>query len=188
LPEYELSVREPGVLALTLLRCVGKLSGRNLLTRPGGAAGWWTETPEAQCPGTHIFEYSIYPHAPTGQCMWSSILREVELFTVPPSAIKRKNDQAKLEYSFLSLEPEGLQLNALKESEDGKAIVVRISNPVNERREACLSFEKKIAQASLCKLNEEVIRPLRIVKGYELKVEVKPFEILTMKIKLKKRN
>ncbi|MBI3005994.1 MAG: hypothetical protein HYY49_11365, partial [Ignavibacteriales bacterium] len=28
LPEYELSVREPGVLALTLLRCVGKLSGR----------------------------------------------------------------------------------------------------------------------------------------------------------------
>jgi len=181
-------VRESGVVALTLLRCVGKLSGRNLLTRPGGAAGWWTETPEAQCPGTHTFEYSIYPHAPNGQRMWTSILREVELFTVPPLTIKRKNDQARLEYSFLSLEPEGLQLSALKESEDRKAIVVRISNPVNERREGRLRFEKKISQASLCKLNEEVMRPLRIEKGHELKIEVKPFEILTMKIKLKKRN
>ena len=120
--------------------------------------------------------------------MWASILRQVELFTVPPLAIKRKNDQAKLDYSFLSLETEGLQLSALKESEDRKAIIVRISNPVNERREGRLRFEKKIAQASLCKLNEEVIRPLRIVKGHELKVEVKPFEILTMKIKLTKRN
>lgn len=186
LPEYELSVREPGVLALTLLRCVGKLSGNNLITRPGGAAGWWTETPEAQCIGTHIFEYSMFPHSPLTSNTWSSILREVELFTVPLLSLKRKNDQPVLERSFLSLDSAGLQFTTLKESEDRKGFIVRICNPTDGPGEGRLRFGRPVVQAHRCKLNEKAVVPLRIIKGAEIKVTAKPFEILTIKVRWKK--
>ncbi len=187
LPEYELSVRERGVLALTLLRCVGKLSGRNLTTRPGGAAGWWHETPEAQCLGTHTFEYAVFPHSPSVADTWSSILREMELFTVSPSTMTRKNEQTVLERSSLSIQPDGLQLSALKESEDKDGIVVRICNPVDRHVKGQIHFEKRLASAFLCNLNEEVVRPLRVVKGHDLTIAAKPFEIITIKLLLKKR-
>jgi len=187
LPEYELKARERGMLALTLLRCVGKLSGRNLITRPGGAAGWWNETPEAQCLGSHIFEYALYPHASSGQEMWSSIFREVDLFTVPSLTIKRKNEQSALEQSFLSLRPEGLYLSALKEAEDKKGIIVRICNPIDEHVNGHLHIEKPVAAAFLCRLNEEVIRPMRVLKGHSLKITVKPYQIITIKLKINKK-
>jgi mannosylglycerate hydrolase len=187
LPEYELSVRERGLLALTLLRCVGKLSGRDLTTRPGGAAGWWHETPEAQCLGTHTFEYAVYPHSPSLSDIWSSILREAELFTVSPLALTRKNEQPTLKHSSLTLQPDGLQLSALKESEDKKGIVVRICNPVDRHVKGELHIEKRLASAFLCNLNEEVVRPLHVVKGYDLTIAAKPFEIITIKLLLKKR-
>lgn len=60
LPEYEVLLAPDGSqeVALTLLRCVGWLSRDDLSTRPGGA-GPAIETPEAQCLGTHRFEYAV---------------------------------------------------------------------------------------------------------------------------------
>jgi alpha-mannosidase/mannosylglycerate hydrolase len=187
LPEYELKVRDKGVLALTLLRCVGKLSGRDLITRPGGAAGWWTETPEAQCLGTHVFEYSIYPHGTPDNETWSSILGEVESFTVPLMTVKRKNEQPVLSQSFLSLEPQGLQLSALKESEDGKGIIVRLCNPFDRTIKGRLRFDQPILKGSVCQLNEAVVRTLPVSKGNTVAVTLKPFEITTLKFIMKKK-
>lgn len=48
----------PRQLALTLLRCVGWMSRRDLLTRRAGA-GPDIETPGAQCPGEHVFEFTL---------------------------------------------------------------------------------------------------------------------------------
>ena len=60
LREYEAVPRPGGGLdiALTLLRCVGWLSRSDLSTRRGHA-GPELATPEAQCPGTHTFEYAL---------------------------------------------------------------------------------------------------------------------------------
>ena len=185
LPEYELKVQDKGVLALTLLRCVGKLSGRDLITRPGGAAGWWTDTPEAQCPGTHVFEYSMYPHGVPDNGTWSSILREVESFTVPLMTLKRKNEQPVLSKSFLSVEPEGLQLSALKEAEDGKGIIVRLCNPVDRSIKGRIRFNQPILRGSVCQLNEAVVEPLAVSKGNNVAITLKPFEIATFKFIMK---
>lgn len=184
LPEYELKLDERGVLALTLLRCVGKLAGRDLITRPGGAAGWWNETPDAQCLGTHTFEYALYPHAASEINDCSSILRQAELFTVPTFAVKRKNEQSVLERSFLSITPERLQLSALKESEDRSGIIVRVSNPVGSEVEGTIHVEMPIQQAFLVKLNEEIIQPLDIKNEHDVHVKIKPYEIKSLKLKV----
>ena len=183
LPEYELKLDDRGTLALTLLRCVGKLSGSNLITRPGGAAGWWNETPEAQCPGTHTFEYSLYPHAPSEAETWSSILKEVEECTVPPLVIKRKNDQNNLETSFLSIHPDHLLLSALKEADDRNGVILRLCNPVALETEGTIHFQRTLQEAHLTKLNEENIESLNIDGGHELRITAKPYQIVTIKLK-----
>ncbi len=147
LPEYELKLDQPGVLALTLLRCVGKLSGRDLTTRPGGAAGWWNETPEAQCQGTHTFEYAVLPGGLEGTDAWSSIIPEVELFTVPPLVLKRKNNQSVLEESFVSIRPASLMLSALKMADETDSIIVRLSNPVDRTVEGDIHFASPVKEA-----------------------------------------
>ncbi len=55
LPEFEVVADE---IELTLLRCVGRLSKDNLTSRRGGA-GPGEPTPEAQCQGTHRFQYAV---------------------------------------------------------------------------------------------------------------------------------
>jgi len=184
LPEYELKLDEPGVLALTLLRCVAKLSGRDLITRPGGAAGWWNETPDAQCLGTHTFDYAIVPGSPGDVSDWSGVLREVELFTVPPATVNRKNQQQELDRSFLSLSPDSLTLSALKTSEDRKGIVLRLSNPVDRTVRGSLHCARPIKEAFRAKMNEELIEPLQIDHGHDLHVAVKPYEVLTVIVRI----
>ena len=184
LPEYELKCDDRGTLALTLLRCVGKLSGRNLITRPGGAAGWWSETPDAQCPGEHTFEYSMYPHAPEETEDWSSILREVELFTVSPLVVKRKNEQVELENSFLSIQPNRVLLSALKEADDRSGVILRLCNPVGSDIDATIHFERSLQEAHLAKLDEEVLEAVTIHGQHDLKVHFRPYEIITLRLRL----
>ncbi|MDP2884424.1 MAG: glycoside hydrolase family 38 C-terminal domain-containing protein [Ignavibacteria bacterium] len=184
LPEYELKLDQPGVLALTLLRCVGKLSGRDLITRPGGAAGWWNETPDAQCLGKHTFEYSVFPGSAQDASDWSSILKEVELFTVPPLAVNRKNDQSALEQGFISITPDSLTLSTLKVADEEKGIVVRLSNPVDRTVEGIVHFEPKVKEVFRAKMNEEKIEAIVVSNGYDIHVTVKPYEVVTLLISI----
>lgn len=184
LPEYELKLDRPGVLALTLLRCVGKLSGRNLATRPGGAAGWWNETPEAQCQGTHTFEYSVLPGGAEGTDAWSAIMKEVELFTVPPLVLKRKNKQEVLEKSFVSVQPGSLSLSALKMADASNDIVLRLCNPVDRTVEGVIHFESPVREAHRAKMNEEIIEALAVEGGHDLRLTVKPFDVVTLVVSL----
>jgi alpha-mannosidase len=64
LPEYECLVERDGTatIAVTLLRCVERISRDDLATRKGHA-GPPVFTPGAQCLGRHVFEYVVVPHA-----------------------------------------------------------------------------------------------------------------------------
>jgi alpha-mannosidase len=184
LPEYELKVDKRGDLALTLLRCVGKLSGRDLTTRPGGAAGWWNETPEAQCLGSHTFDYSVFPHKALGEGIWTSILEQVEGFTVPFLAVKRKNEQTVFEKSFLSIEPRSLLLTALKRADDESGVIIRLNNPVDAEVLATVHMEAKVKEAYRAMMNETIVAPVEILNGHDIPVTVKAFEVVTLVVKL----
>jgi alpha-mannosidase len=183
LPEYELKLDKRGDLALTLLRCVGKLSGRDLTTRPGGAAGWWNETPEAQCLGSRTFEYSVFPHKTLSKDVWASILEQVEAFTVPLLSVKRKNKQAVFEKSFLSVQPKSLLLTALKKAEDESGVIVRLNNPVDIEVQGAVHVEANVKEAHRVMMNEERVGSVEILNGHDIPVTVKPFEVLTLALK-----
>ena len=183
LPEYELKLDQPGVLALTLLRCVGKLSGRDLITRPGGAAGWWNETPDAQCQGTHTFEYSVLPGSSRDAISWSAILKEAELYGASPMSANRKNEQHNLEESFLSITPDSLSLSALKLADEQKGIILRVSNPVDRNVEGVVHFTRPVKEAFRTKLNEEITEAVAISNGHDIQLSVKPYEVVTVLVK-----
>ncbi len=157
LPEYELKLDGKGTLALTLLRCTGLLAGDDLITRPGGKAGWHNETPDAQCPGLHTFRYALLPHGP-GDPPWGEFVgRESEQFHLPMLALRRKNtDPLPLVSSLLSLEGGPLVLSAVKESEDGSGTVVRVYNPGPVPAGGVLRCARPVKKAVVVNLNEEV--------------------------------
>lgn len=122
LPEYEAIPHGSGVmLALTLLRCVGWLGRPDLSTRPG-ADEPQIPTPDAQCPGTHTFEYAI---SLRGQAEDAALLRAAHDYrtdlAVGPMGVALDG--------ALRLEGDGFAFAALKGAEDGDGVILRLYNP-----------------------------------------------------------
>jgi alpha-mannosidase len=74
-------------ILLTLLRCVGWLSRSDLVTRRGGA-GPELETPGAQEPGAHRFEFAVATFS--GSYLDGALLQRVEAYTSPPRVFAGK--------------------------------------------------------------------------------------------------
>ena len=168
LPEYELKLDGRGTLALTLLRCVGLLAGDDLLSRPGGKAGWHNETPDAQCQGVHTFRYAVLPHGP-GEPDWGDfVTAESEKFHLPLLPFRRKNvSPLPMESSLFALEGGPLVLSALRESEDGSGIVVRVYNPSPGPVQGLLRCRRPVKGARRCTLNEEPGEVIEVAAGPE---------------------
>jgi mannosylglycerate hydrolase len=184
IPEYELKLDGKGTLALTLLRCVGTLAGDDLITRPGGKAGWHNDTPDAQCQGIHTFRYALLPHG-TDEPEWGEFVgRESEKFHLPMLALRRKNTAPlPLESSLLALEGGPLVLSALKESEDGFGIIVRVYNPGPAAVEGVLRCARPVKKALLVNLNEEVTGEAGVSgdsRGASIRLDVPPCGIVTV--------
>lgn len=176
LPEYEVSPH--GTIYLTLLRCVGWLSRDDLPTRRGHAGPPY-ETPEAQCLGSHRFEYAVYTYAGTWE--ESGLLRAAWEFTSPPlaTAVKGGSPAAR---SFLSLEPQGAVLSAVKLPEEGEGVIVRLYNPLRRRLDVRLRVGLPLAGAWEVRLDETPIKELRPDSPHLLRFPLRAGEIKTLKL------
>ncbi len=123
LPEYE--VTEEGELALTLLRCVGWLSRRDLSTRRGGA-GPELPVPGAQCHGEHLFEYAVEVGEPRN----AELLRRSQDyrfdFVEGPPGVELRPPLAELDGDVV--------FSALKAAEDGNGVILRVFHAGDEAR------------------------------------------------------
>ncbi len=183
LPEYELRLDRQRTLALTLLRCVGLLAGDDLITRPGGKAGWHNETPEAQCLGTHTFRYALLPHRPEDTALWSFINEESEHFHLGLMPLRRKTiPEQMLREPFCSISPTQLVLSAVKESEDGAATIVRIYNPLKVSVRGDIKFGLRLSRVSRAKLSEQSLDDLPSINGRSVQVDFRPNEIVTLRV------
>ncbi len=121
-------------VAVTLLRCVEWLSRGDLPTRHGHA-GPVEQTPEAQCLGHHEFDYALVPHRGTWEADDALVLREAQAFNTPIATRVVVTDQHNGELpactSLIAVEPGVLVLSALKRSNDGRGVVVRVYNPTD---------------------------------------------------------
>jgi mannosylglycerate hydrolase len=140
LPEYELKLDKKGTLALTLLRCVGKLSGSKLLTRKGGDAGWKNDTPDAQCQGVFEARYSIFPHSPNEIGTWAKIFTETEKHNLKMICVQGTTNQKTQENWFASIEPSCIRFSALKPAQDGTGFIMRYWNPTDREISAKINF------------------------------------------------
>ena len=182
LHEYEVRDGEKGSeIAITLMRCVGWLSKPDLLTRPVGA-GPEIATPDAQCFGERVFEYSIIPH--TGSWHESRIHKLAQEYAVYPIAHEDLPHRGELptEKSFLEVEGDPLIVSTFKKSEEGEDVVVRLYNPSSKYVRATLKLYKAPGEVWLSNLNEEKVTKLE-VSGEKFEVELSPYKIVTLRVR-----
>ena len=183
LPEYELMAEEPGTVAITLLRCVARLSGNDLITRPGGDAGWISEVEEAQCLGKHTFRYSIIPHSKEEFEEYNFVNEQLEAFHLPPQAFRRTGEpQNDFDCCGLNLTPSCLVVSAFKQAEDKNGYILRCYNPTNQIIQAELKLKTEIKSANFTQLNERNLEEITIETKKNISFEVRANKIVSVRL------
>jgi alpha-mannosidase len=189
LPEYEAEPGADGVtLALTLLRCVGWLSRDDLSTRYKHA-GPPLETPAAQCPGPHTFEYAVVPHP--GDWLEGAVAQEAEEYVTPVHSAALPfypNADAALPAaaSFYRLQPSTLLFSACKRREDGQGWLLRATNIAPDTLTARLDLARPATVRRANLAERELSDPLPATPTpdgtHRYTVPVRPHEIVTLSI------
>lgn len=144
----------------------------------------WERHPEmelSQCPGEHEFRYSIYPHA--GSWAKAEVYGEVERLSVPLEIAQAGPHGGDLpqRLGLLSVTPSNAVVSALKRSEDGTALVLRLFNPTEKSVAAEVKTHAKIRAAHLLTLEERPVEKLASA-AKSVKVSLAPKKIVTVKL------
>ncbi len=157
LAEYEAC--DNGDVAVTLVRSVGELSKADLPERPGHA-GWPVSTPDAQCRGPFAANLAVMLHGPRDTDTIDAIERASDDFLSPISGTTLRSALA---VSDDVLGPEllgaGLGFSTVKESEDGRWLVLRCVNLTDEPIAGAWRLPFAIVDAHLSRLDETALGP-----------------------------
>ena len=197
LPEYEILQQGPGIaegqsaIALTLLRGVEWLSRGDLSVRRGHA-GPMEHTPEGQCLGTHEFAYALLPHRETWASNQAAVLREAQIFNTPITTralvTEEHEGQQPAQATLIQVEPAELVVSAIKRSNDGSGLIVRVYNPHDHDIEATLrpnmgigadTHEGHDIHASLVNLQEEPVANIAL-KEHAIRITIQGNGIMTV--------
>jgi len=163
------------MLSLTLLRSVGWIGREYFVT-----ATYKIPTPDAQCQGTHQFEYSIYPH--TGDWKKAKVWQPAHAFNTPLEIVEVDAHSGKLPNSFslFSIKPDELVVTAVKKAEDDNALVVRFYN-ISDSKVECDISACALRKAAVVNLLEEQIEDLP-VSDNEAEFSVRGNQIISLKL------
>ncbi len=180
IPEVEVLQNENGnaEIALTLLRCIGWLSRDDLSTRKNHAGPMGVPTPEAQMSGKYAFDYAILPG--DGQWMTSIPLAyafnaPLKSFYIPPHSGSLPSSCSLIE----SLNP-SFVITAIKQSEDGKGIIVRGFNNRANPIDVDLRVFIPLKHVQLVNLAEELIEDLPVKSQNEISIHLAGNKIVTL--------
>lgn len=209
LPEYQVRHEGEAIVDLTLIRCAGWLFNvktigpvvrpfrlmtklgveeelvtklRSLLGDRIGSLGPAIPTPDAQCPGAHIFEYSILPHQGTWKT--SKAYRQAYSFNVPLIAHETTIHEGDLpaEASFIRVEPDELVVTAIKKAERGDELVVRFYNITNKTIRGKIQTILPMEKAYEASLDERVLQEMASDSEGIINLNVGPHRITTVKL------
>lgn len=179
LAEYEAS--PDGCVAITLVRAVGELSRHDLPERPGHA-GWPSHTPAGQCRGPFEAALALRLH---GGARDAATIDAVER-TADDVLLPLVGDTLRSALACPddviggSLEGEGLAFSALKESEDGTAIVARCVNLLDVPVRGAWHFGWDVAIAQRARLDETPLGPLEVQDARAVVFTAGPREVVTI--------
>jgi len=172
LPAVEIT---KGSVYITLFRSVSGLSA-------DGIAGPLVSTQDALELKIHTFEYAVQPHnRDWRQAEMYKLAQEFHHLPIPIQS--DSNGDLAPEFSFLKLSPNNLILSALKKAEDTDEIILRFFETKGETTEAEVELFKELKRLTLVDLLEREEKELPF-SGNKFRLEVKPFEIVTLKLKL----
>ena len=183
LPQFDIQeCGEGDQLRLTLLRCVGWLSRKDLKSRNGNG-GWTIATPGAQEMGKHTFEFALAPHAP---CADHALYQAAMDYVAEPIALQTSRCGAgSLEDapSFCLAEDNRVALSALKHAEDGDGWILRLCNMSGDTFETPLHFPwADQLTATYVTLDERPDCPAPC-KDQTVRLTCRPWKIITLRIK-----
>jgi alpha-mannosidase len=146
---------------------------------------WWTNSPASQC-GRFEFKYFITSISSSFNPTLANKFGWASHFPLGSDYISMKdNKKGYKKFSFIdgSL-PENILLIGLKKAEEGLGVILRLAETSGRSSNCNLTFNgKTIKRAYLVNPVEEKIKTMDIyLKNREIKMEFKPFEILTFYI------
>lgn len=172
--EYIEGANEAGsAVAITLLRCVGQLSGR------GDGPGM--PTPDAQCPGAHHFRLAVVRHC----AGWQESLawRQAHQFESPLIGVQVPSvPEAPERRSYLMINDTRLVLSAIKRAEDRDTVIVRFYNTTDEPARHVEVSLPGAERWRAVNLNEEPLEAWN--SGDAARVDVRGKQIMTLEFEL----
>jgi mannosylglycerate hydrolase len=169
--------REGTTLLLTLLRCVGWLSRSDLATRRGGA-GPELETPGAQELGAHHFEFAVaLYHA---SYLDAAIVQRAAAYSYPPRVFVA-NAPARDELSLARCDNPRIVFSTARLTARGYRVRTYNASPNPERAQFTFGAgaRPRIVDLAGRKVTGKAVRRTR---GGGLKLELRPFEIVTFEV------
>jgi alpha-mannosidase len=150
-----------------------------------GETGPAIPTPDAQEFKTYTFEYSLFPHRKD----WRQANSFKPAYEFNHSLIglqmpverRKKTKTLPGRFSFFEVKPENVILTALKKAEDSNEVVLRLFETKGERTRAEIDLFKEPRSVKVINLLEMEEREIKF-KGKRIKLRVKPFEIVSLKI------
>ncbi|GAB4514930.1 MAG: alpha-mannosidase [Anaerolineae bacterium] len=127
---------------------------------------------------THHFIYVLYPHH--GDWRAGGVQQMAAELNVPLIARGTRSQAA--QGVFMFSDAPNVTLEAVKRSEDGGSLIVRLVERYNSLRQLTVHFDRPVAAAWTCDLMEHEEAELT-PEGSQLSVTVKPYEIITLKIR-----
>ena len=182
LPEYE-ARRDRGQvsLVLTLFRSFGHLSVHDHFER-GSAAGPEIPTPDAQCLRLLNVDYAVVVHKGTWQSAgtwqdahaFNSPAELMEAFGAPADGVLPASG------SMVEVSDPAAVISAVKASESGGGILVRLWNIRTRPIRPTLKTMFEIASAALTNLAEDALQPLKH-QGHQVQLpQLQPKQIATV--------
>ncbi len=169
-------------LALTLLRSVEWLSRDDLKTRKGNA-GPMKYTPEAQCPGMHVFEYALATYG--GSFLKQPVVQLADEYQVPVY-VRQQQGQLPVEPSragLLEIQSDLLRISAIKKHCQRDTLICRVYNLSGRKTNGQVICGLDIRQVWQTDLLENRMHPVTISENDRFTINLGPFEIMTFEIK-----
>jgi len=187
LPEYEVLKKRSGcVHALTLFRSVGYLSKADVKGR-GRNVGPPLATPEAQCLKKMVFRYAVMPHAGAwheADCYGEGVRFRTPVRGAVCAQGTRGSRRSRMpsETSTLSVEPACVSVSALKKSERGARLVVRLYNAGLTKTTAVVKTHRKFRSVRPCNLGEVPVQDssVKVSGSNTVKLKLGPFQVKTL--------
>ena len=127
----------------------------------------------------HNFIYSIMPHQ--GDWRMAGTPQMAYMLNVPVLTTKGEGDKPALP-PYVEVDQENVLVEVVKQELDGKDTIIRLYETYGMRSDVTMTLSRKPAAVKLTNMLEDELEDAN-VDGNQVKFTIKPYEILTFKVK-----